>query len=152
MPLMMTRYFNQLNLRQLRWFIAFFITLASFNVAFATSTADHTLFEQLNVEFDTIEEVNEACVDCHNQADQQLHKTVHWKWDYTSEEGESFGKLNVTNGYHGSVASNLESCGSCHIGYGLSNKVESVIQESAVDCLMCHDQHGRFHGSCFILC
>lgn len=134
---------------QMRWFFALVVTLFTASVVLAESTADHSKFEQLNVEFETIEDVNNACIDCHNQADQQLHKTIHWKWNYTTESGEQLGKLNVTNGYHGSVASNLETCGSCHVGYGLTSKVKDVIKESAVDCLMCHDNSGEYFFSKF---
>lgn len=112
-------------------------------------TADHSQFEQLQQSFADVEDINAACVSCHNQAESQLHDTVHWQWTYPlegeAEEGEKqLGKLSVINGYHPNVATNAGACGSCHIGYGLSSRVSDVIQEAAVDCLMCHDTSGEY--------
>ncbi len=132
----------------------FVLCLLGNGVAFSatTSTADHSKFEALQVPFENIKEVNQACVSCHNMAESQLHKTIHWQWDYPLEGEDSAGKLNVINGYHPNVVSNIDTCDSCHIGFGLAKNTTDFIPEAAVDCLACHDTSGeyfynRFHQS-----
>jgi octaheme c-type cytochrome (tetrathionate reductase family) len=115
----------------------FGVSALSFSAGMA---ADHALYEELQGPFDSIEEINEACIGCHNLTESELHSTVHWQWD---------GKLNVINNYHPNVVSNSKACGSCHIGYGLSKSLTDEIQPAAVDCLACHDTSGEYFFSRF---
>lgn len=85
----------------------------------ASMSSDHSLYEELQGPFDSIEEINTACVGCHNLSESELHDTIHWQWD---------GKLDVINNYHPNVASNSKACGSCHIGYGLSKNLTGGIE------------------------
>lgn len=133
------------------WQLLLFLALLSFTGSGWASnmTADHSQFESLQQPFQDVEDINAACVDCHNQAEAQLHDTVHWQWVYPldgeADDGQkTLGKLNVINGYHPNVVSNAGDCGSCHIGYGLSSRVTDVIKEAEVDCLMCHDTSGEY--------
>lgn len=117
-----------------------------------TPTADHSKFEILQQTFSSTQAVNEACISCHNAAEDQLHGTVHWQWSYTAKDGNVLGKLNVINGYHSNVVSNEAACDSCHIGFGFESRFEPPIEPAAVDCLACHDTSGeyfytRFHES-----
>lgn len=106
----------------------------------ASMSSDHSLYEELQGPFDSIEEINTACVGCHNLSESELHDTIHWQWD---------GKLDVINNYHPNVASNSKACGSCHIGYGLSKNLTGGIEPAAVDCLACHDTSGEYFFSRF---
>src|SRR3972149_12230163 len=82
------------------------------------STSDHTKFKALQQDFNSGPEVTKACLTCHTEASKQIHKTQHWKWEYTSPEGQLLGKKNVINNFCTSVASNEAACNICHIGYG----------------------------------
>ena len=135
-----------------RFFFVLMLSVFSFAYASTSSTADHSKFEELQQNFDDIEDINMACTSCHNLAESQLHKTIHWQWDYPLDSGENYGKLHVINGYHPNAVSNIDTCDSCHIGFGLSKSTTDLIPEAAVDCLACHDNSGeyfytRFHQS-----
>ncbi|MEJ2042989.1 MAG: tetrathionate reductase family octaheme c-type cytochrome [Reinekea sp.] len=138
-----------------KWLLFCFLSLPVTTVE-ASSTADHSQFEVLQQEFSDVEDINAACVSCHNQAESQIHATIHWQWTYPLERDDTrktvnklLGKLNVINGYHPNVASNISACGSCHIGYGLSKKITDTIPKAAVDCLACHDTTGEYFYSRF---
>ena len=108
------------------------------------STSDHTKFKALQRDFDSGPEVTKACLTCHTEAAKQLHKTEHWKWEYTSPEGQLLGKKNVINNFCTSVASNEAACNSCHIGYGWKDDTFDFTSEVNVDCLVCHDSTGSY--------
>lgn len=108
------------------------------------STSDHTKFKALQGKFDSGPEVTKACLSCHTEAAKQLHKTEHWKWEYTSPEGQLLGKKNVINNFCTSVASNEAACNSCHIGYGWKDDTFDFTSEVSVDCLVCHDTTGNY--------
>ena len=109
------------------------------------STADHSKFKALDREFDSGPEVTKACLSCHTEAAKQVHQTLHWKWDVINPQTKQhLGKKNVINNFCTSVASNEASCASCHIGYGMrDNKFDFTVEEN-VDCLVCHDQTGKY--------
>jgi len=108
------------------------------------STSDHTKFKALQRDFDSGPEVTRACLGCHTEAAKQIHKTEHWKWEYTSPEGQLLGKKNVINNFCTSVASNEAACNSCHVGYGWKDASFDFTSEVNVDCLVCHDTTGNY--------
>ena len=143
----MTLHYSELPARKGRRFCfvgLLLIGLFSAVPVVAAPTADHSQFDALQVPFSDIEQINAACVGCHNVAEDQLHKTLHWQWDIALENGEQYGKLNVINAYHPNIASNSQACGSCHIGFGLAKKITDGIAPAAVDCLACHDTSGEY--------
>ena len=108
-------------------------------------TADHTKFEILQKEFKSGPEVTEACLSCHTEAAKQVHKSIHWTWDYTHPKtGQKLGKKNVINAFCGNVASNEPRCTSCHVGYGWTDNSFDFSSEKNVDCLACHDTTGQY--------
>ncbi|SDH57801.1 tetrathionate reductase family octaheme c-type cytochrome [Roseospirillum parvum] len=109
------------------------------------STADHGKFEQLKGPFKSGPEVTAACLECHTEAASQLHKTTHWSWAFISPiTGEELGKRNVVNNFCVATATNWPRCTSCHIGYGWDDDSFDLSQETAVDCLVCHDTTGTY--------
>lgn len=111
------------------------------------STADHSKFEILQKEFMSGPEVTDACLSCHNQADDQVKMhSIHFDWSYEHPEtGQLLGKRNVINSFCGSVAGNEPRCTSCHAGYGWEDMNQPPPQEAnAVDCLVCHDRSGNY--------
>jgi len=109
------------------------------------STADHSKFKELDVNFKSGPEVTKACLKCHTEASKQLHKTKHWTWDYINPAtNQHLGKANVINNFCTAVPSNYKFCTACHIGYGWKDSNFDFTQEEAVDCLACHDTTGKY--------
>jgi len=64
------------------------------------STADHAQFDSLKKEFETAPEVTKACLECHNQAPDQVMANIHWTWEYKDPaSGEVWGKKGVINNF-----------------------------------------------------
>ena len=60
------------------------------------STADHSKFEQLQGPFASGPDVTKACLGCHTEAAKQVHKSIHWTWEYTNPAtGQLLGKKHV---------------------------------------------------------
>lgn len=105
---------------------------------------DHSEFEELQQDFQSGPEVTAACLECHRKTAQEVHQTTHWTWEYTSETGQELGKNNVINNYCVAVESNWPRCTSCHVGYGYKNAEFDFTNETAVDCLVCHETTGTY--------
>ena len=109
------------------------------------STADHSKFKELQRSFATGPEVTKACLSCHTEAANQIHKTKHWNWDVVNPAtGRKLGKKNVINNFCGSIVSNEPRCTSCHIGYGYENNQFDFASQENVDCLICHDTTAKY--------
>jgi octaheme c-type cytochrome (tetrathionate reductase family) len=109
------------------------------------STADHSKFAELDKAFASGPEVTKACLQCHTEAAKQIHKTLHWTWDYLNPaNGERLGKKNVINNYCTAVPSNYEFCTGCHVGYDWKDGNYDFTREDKVDCLACHDTTGSY--------
>lgn len=112
----------------------------------AGGTADHSKFEILQQEFKSGPEVTKACLSCHTEAADQIHDSIHWKWEYTNPTtGQTLGKKSVINAFCGNVASNEPRCTSCHAGYGWTDVRKPPPSEpEAVDCLVCHAETAKY--------
>ena len=87
--------------------------------AYATSTADHTKFKELQKHFSSGPEVTKTCIKCHTEAAKQIHKTKHWTWEFLNPENKQrLGKKNIVNNFCITPKSNFEHCAACHVGYG----------------------------------
>ena len=99
-------------------------------------TTDHSKHEILQKDFKSGEEVTQACISCHSEAETQFHKTIHWTWlADPSDKERKYGKAgNSFNNYCISTNKTKDAgCLSCHPGWGNS-------KESSVNCLVCHSQ------------
>jgi octaheme c-type cytochrome (tetrathionate reductase family) len=109
------------------------------------STADHSQYEILQQDFATGPDVTEACLSCHNQADEQLHATIHWHWEFEHPEtGQLLGKRNIIDNNVLSIAENQEYCATCHTGYGFEGANFDFSAAQNIDCLVCHDTTGEY--------
>ncbi|MGF1548398.1 MAG: tetrathionate reductase family octaheme c-type cytochrome [Thiotrichales bacterium] len=109
------------------------------------STADHSKFEELKNPFASGEEVTEACLKCHTEAAKQVHKSVHWTWEYQHPKtGQRLGKKTVVNSFCGSITANEPRCTSCHVGFGWKDASFDFTSERNVDCMACHDTTGTY--------
>jgi octaheme c-type cytochrome (tetrathionate reductase family) len=99
-------------------------------------TTDHSKHEILQKDFKSGEEVTQACISCHSEAEKQFHKTIHWTWlADPSEKQREYGKAgNSLNNFCISTNKNADaSCLACHPGWGTS-------KDSPVNCLVCHSK------------
>lgn len=94
--------------------------------------------------------VTRACLACHEDAAQQVMKTVHWTWETHPvrvpghEQPVRLGKKNVINNFCISVQSNWFGCTACHAGYGWEDDSFDFSRTENVDCLVCHDRSGTY--------
>lgn len=109
------------------------------------ATPDHA---DLNGPFDDGPAVTAACLDCHEDAARDFMKTSHWTWcapQAIAGKGEvMLGTKNLVNNYFIAVGSNWPRCTSCHAGYGWSDAGFDFTKPGNVDCLVCHDQTGKY--------
>ncbi|OAN48791.1 cytochrome C [Magnetospirillum moscoviense] len=109
------------------------------------STADHSKFKDLQGPFASGPEVTKACLSCHTEAAKQVHKSLHWTWDYTNPQtGQKLGKKNIINNFCVSLGTNEPRCTSCHVGFGWKDDGFDFASEANVDCLVCHDRTGSY--------
>ena len=100
--------------------------------------------------FKTPQEVTKACLECHEDAAKEVMKTIHWTWSRPVENipGHKgvieLGKKNAINNYCIAITSNWPRCTSCHAGYGWKDKNFDFSKEENVDCLVCHDNSGKY--------
>ena len=103
-----------------------------------------------NGEFKTGQEVTAACLDCHEDAGDQVLHTAHWRWqaDPVEIEGReglfATGKKNTINNFCIGIQGNWASCTACHVGYGWEDEGFDFEDEGNVDCLVCHDNSGTY--------
>ncbi|MBT8119199.1 MAG: tetrathionate reductase family octaheme c-type cytochrome [Gammaproteobacteria bacterium] len=113
--------------------------------AYATTTADHTKFKQLQVHFNSGPDVTRTCIKCHTEAAKQIHKTKHWTWEFLNPQNKQrLGKKNIVNNFCITPKSNFDHCATCHVGYGWRDDTFDFSSEVNVDCLVCHDTTGDY--------
>lgn len=100
--------------------------------------------------FMTGQEVTAACLKCHPDAAKEIMQTAHWKWlkEPVTVPGHSdkkkIGKRNLINNFCIGIKGNWASCTKCHAGYGWKDSRFDFEDETAVDCLVCHDWSGTY--------
>jgi octaheme c-type cytochrome (tetrathionate reductase family) len=115
------------------------------------SGEDHQVY--FESAFTTPQEVTIACLECHEDAAQEVMQTIHWTWEtqpvYQKGYADSLGlgKKNLINNFCIALESNWPRCTSCHIGYGWKDTTFNFKNEENVDCLICHDQTGTYKKS-----
>lgn len=109
-----------------------------------SSTVDHSLFEVLQQDFKSPQEVTTACLTCHNGTHKEIMASAHWNWErvsYIDGKGiKSIGKKNILNNFCIGAESNEQACAKCHIGYGMTDDHFDFENKRNVDCMVCHDQ------------
>ncbi len=108
-----------------------------------TATTDHSKLDQLNREFATPQEVTAVCSGCHTEAHKEVMASNHWNWEreeYVQGRGIKYiGKKNAINNFCIGVEGNEKSCAKCHIGYGVTDRMNGYTDSTNIDCLVCHD-------------
>lgn len=107
---------------------------------------DHSAY--FTTPFESAQDVTRACLECHEDAAQEVMKTAHWTWLSGDVEREGkvvrTGKRNLMNNFCISTIGNQESCSRCHAGYGMADASFDFTEEENVDCLVCHDGSGGY--------
>ncbi len=105
--------------------------------------------QSIEAQFKNPQDVTRKCLECHEEAGDDILKTRHWKWtgsEYVirGQKKIKFGKLNQINNFCIALTSNWPRCTSCHIGYGWKNKKFDFNNKENIDCLVCHDTTGTY--------
>lgn len=109
---------------------------------------DHT--QLMKGPYETGQEVTAACLECHEDAGQEMIKTVHFKWEGDPvllpgrDEPVTIGKKNQINNFCIGIQGNWPGCTRCHAGYGWETADFDFSDETNVDCLVCHEQTGIY--------
>ena len=92
--------------------------------------------------------VTATCLECHEDEAHDFMKTSHWNWAPEQNvigKGEvALGKKNTLNNFCIAISSNWPRCTSCHAGYGWKDDSFDFSNAENVDCLVCHDQTGKY--------
>ncbi|MGD8837564.1 MAG: tetrathionate reductase family octaheme c-type cytochrome [Desulfobacteraceae bacterium] len=99
------------------------------------TTSDHTKHPALQKTFSTGQQITEACLSCHSEAQEQFKKTIHWTWiGHTDDSGKQLGKAgdSLNNFCLATNKMQDKGCSSCHTGW--------QGKKSGVNCLACHSQ------------
>ena len=99
--------------------------------------------------FATPQDVTNTCLTCHETAAKEVMNTSHWTWldeKFLDANNQTIqrGKKNFVNNFCLALPSNYPRCTSCHVGYGWKDKTFDFGKEENVDCLVCHDQTGKY--------
>ena len=109
---------------------------------------DHAPF--FDAPFEDGPAVTKACLECHPESSKEVMATSHWSWkgehaQVPGHEGQvRIGKANLINNFCIGVQPNIETCSSCHAGYGWKDDTFDFENEALVDCLVCHDQSATY--------
>jgi octaheme c-type cytochrome (tetrathionate reductase family) len=94
--------------------------------------------------FETGQDVTRACLECHEDAANDVMMTTHWTWESAPfnvpwrDEPVTIGKANQINNFCIGTQGNETKCMSCHAGYGWEDDNFDFNNPENVDCLACH--------------
>ncbi len=119
------------------------------NVPQRVPHTDHT--ELMTGPYETGQEVTAACLECHEEAADQVMHTTHFTWESEPvllpgrDEPVTIGKANQINNFCIGIQSNWTGCTRCHAGYGWDDAdFQETATETDVDCLVCHADTGLY--------
>ncbi len=112
------------------------------------ASVHHSKLKPLQKEFNSPQEVTEACLTCHTERHKEVMASSHWNWErvsYVEGRGlESIGKKNILNNFCIGAQTNEQSCAKCHIGFGMSDDHFDFQNARNVDCMVCHDNSEEY--------
>lgn len=111
---------------------------------------DHSKFEILKQKFESPQDVTEACLSCHNKTAEDIMNSSHWNWekkDIMDGKEVVIGKKNLPNNFCIGIRSNEKLCSKCHAGYGWKDEHFNFSKSKNIDCLICHDNTGKYKKS-----
>jgi len=108
----------------------------------STTHVDHT--DIIQGPFETGQDVTRACLECHEDAGEQVMVTSHFTWESAPfdvpwrDEPVTIGKKNQINNFCIGTQGNQKKCTTCHVGYGWGDTSYDFNNPENVDCLACH--------------
>jgi octaheme c-type cytochrome (tetrathionate reductase family) len=125
------------------FFIAFLVILSSGDQVFAIEA-----HSQISGPFASTEDVNNTCIQCHDQVKKALLKDSHWSWQRlktVNGESQTYGKRNGLSHFAIPAPLNKDTCMGCHITVNPSQfSFEQENISAVIDCLVCHDTSGTY--------
>lgn len=118
------------------------------NLPVRAPAVDHS--DLMEGPFETGPDVTRACLECHEDAGEDMLHTAHFQWQGEPtllpgrDEPIAIGKKNTFNNFCLGIQSNWPSCTSCHAGYGWEDETFDFTNQENIDCLACHDQSGGY--------
>mgnify|MGYP000947722461 CR=1 FL=1 len=111
------------------------------------AATDHK--DRISGPFATPQDVTKACLECHQDEADNFMKTRHWNWlgeeiDVPGRGKMKFGKRVSINNFCIAIPSNEPRCTSCHPGYGWRDSTFDFTNADNIDCLICHDNSGKY--------
>jgi len=99
--------------------------------------------------FERPQDVTKRCLECHEDVADDFIHTRHWNWsgdafDVPGHGLMKIGKINLINNYCIAFPSNYARCTSCHPGYGWKDGSFDFSNTENIDCLVCHEQTGKY--------
>ncbi|WP_428241476.1 tetrathionate reductase family octaheme c-type cytochrome [Gynuella sp.] len=100
--------------------------------------------------FATAQQVTARCLECHEDARDQVMHSSHWTWESEPvmvegrDEPVVGGKKNLLNNFCIGITGNWKGCSSCHAGYGWEDQNFDFSNGDNIDCLACHEQTGTY--------
>ena len=133
------------NAARLLFFVLAFLALNFLPALALDSIEEH---EDIEGPFTDGPSVTAECLDCHEDAAHDFMKTSHWTWkpmqNVIGKGQVPLGKKNTLNNFCIAISSNWARCTSCHPGYGWNDDTFDFSNAENVDCLVCHDQTGKY--------
>ena len=108
------------------------------------TTSDHSKHPALKKTFTRGQEITQACLSCHSEAEKQFKQTIHWTWiGHTDASGKQLGKAgdSLNNFCLATNKMQDKGCSSCHTGW--------KAKQEGVNCLLCHSRKMINWGEAF---
>jgi octaheme c-type cytochrome (tetrathionate reductase family) len=96
------------------------------------ANTNHGSFPILQKKFKNGNEVTQACIQCHTNANSEVRANIHWTWSSNSNPDYGKGQYSINNYCISTNKMKDTSCTDCHIGW--NGKQEEI------NCLACHSQ------------
>ena len=121
-------------------------------IAYPVFAQDHS--ENVAGPFETVQQVTEECLLCHEDSGTEILASNHWNW-FTSNLSPSTKSENLNgkhipiNNFCFAVSDSSNQCTTCHLPFsGMDESFEFNAAEN-IDCLVCHDQTVTYKRSPF---
>lgn len=112
-------------------------------ILFAGATASALeVHQNIDGPFSDPKAVTEKCLECHEDAADEVMQTQHWNWQQeqtVNGKKQLYGKKTALTNFSIAVDGNWPHCTRCHIGYGWENASFDFKEKTNIDCLACHD-------------
>jgi len=123
------------------------ISFLSLSFLFTLLAQDHA--ENVSGPFETVQEVTEECLMCHDDTGEQVLQSNHWNWlssnvaliEYSSAEAGNFIPV---NNFCVNVAGEGSQCITCHLPFSGADESFEFNSVENIDCLVCHEQTGNY--------